>query len=163
MKKFIVILLAASLLVLSGCDSITTSGEGTSTDTTTDASSPSESNEEVLYEDEVVKVTFMEIFELPELVGSCYLRLKVENKSDKNVTVYLKDTYVNDTAQLMGSGVPMVLAPGKNSQAPFFFGYTNLGISSKDEVKKIEFKVWLMDDNSDTVVETESLIVEFNK
>lgn len=163
MKKFIIILLAVSLLVLSSCDSITTSGEGTSTDTTADTPSPSESNEEVLYEDAVVKVTFMEIFELPELVGSCYLRLKVENKSDKNVTVYLKDTYVNDTAQLMGSGVPMVLAPGKNSQAPFFFGYTNLGISSKDEVKKIEFKVWLMDDNSDTVVETEPLIVEFNK
>lgn len=163
MKKFIIILLAVSLLVLSSCDSITTSGEGTSTDTTADTPSPSESNEEVLYEDEAVKVTFMEIFELPELVGSCYLRLKVENKSDKNVTVYLKDTYVNDTAQLMGSGVPMVLAPGKNSQAPFFFGYANLGISSKDEVKKIEFKVWLTGDNSETVVETESLIVEFNK
>lgn len=163
MKKFIVILLALSLLVLSGCDSTSTSSEGTSTDKTTDTPSPSESNEEVLFENEVVKVTFMEIFELPELVGSCYLRLKVENKSDKNVTVYLKDTYVNDTAQLMGSGVPMVLAPGKNSQAPFFFGYANLGISSKDEVKKIEFKVFLLDDNSDTVVETESLIVEFNK
>jgi hypothetical protein len=65
---------------------------------------------------------------------------------------------------MMGTGVPIVLEPGKNSQQPFFFGYGNLGITSKDEIEKIEFKVWLMDnDNYDTVVETESLIVEFNK
>jgi hypothetical protein len=162
MKKFMVILLALGLLAMSGCDSTTTSS-GDSTDQTTEVTSQNETKEEVLFENEDVKVTFVEIFEVPELVGSCYLRLKVENKSDKTVTVSLKDSYVNDTAQMIGSGVPMKLAPGKNSQTPFFFGYGNLGISSKDEIEKIEFKVWLWDENFDTVVETEPLVVEFKK
>lgn len=162
MKKFMIMVLALGLLAMSGCESTTTSS-GDSTDQTTEVTSQSETKEEVLFENEDVKVTFMEIFEAPELAGTCYLRLKVENKSDKTVTVSLKDSYVNDTAQMIGSGVPMTLAPGKNSQTPFFFGYGNLGISSKDEIEKIEFKVWLWDENFDTVVETEPLVVEFKK
>lgn len=122
-----------------------------------------EMKEQVLFENENLKVSFIEIFEMPELVGTCYLLLNVENKSDKVVTTYLKDSYVNDTAQMIGSGVPMTLEPGKNSQTPFFFGYSSLGIESKDEIKKIEFKVWLTDDNYDTVVETETLVIDFNK
>jgi hypothetical protein len=106
----------------------------------------------------------MEIFEMDGIPNNCYLRLNVENKSDKTVMVSLKDSYVNDTVQMMGTGVPIVLAPGKNSQQPFFFGYGNLGITSKDEIEKIEFKVWLIDDDTnDTVVETESLVVDFTK
>lgn len=163
MKKFMVIVLVAGLLALSGCDSATTNGDGNATEKATETTSQSEVKEEVLFENEDVKVTFMEIFEAPELVGTCYLRLKVENKSDKTVTVSLKDSYVNDTSQMIGSGVPMTLAPGKNSQTPFFFGYGNLGISSKDKIEKIEFKVWLWDENFDTVVETEPLVVEFKK
>lgn len=162
MKKFVAMMLVFGVVMLSGCDALVTSGVGSSTDETAGTPSTSESKEEVLFENEVVKVTFMEIFEMDGIAGACYLKLKVENKSDKTVTVYLKDAYVNDTAVLMGSGVPMTLAPGKNSQAPFFFSYTNLDIDSKDEVKKIEFKMFLTGENSETVLETESLIVEFN-
>lgn len=154
MKKLLALMLALGMLVLCGCDTTDTQSGDKSTATNT-------ATTKALYEDDNVKVSFVEIFEMPELVGTCYLRLKVENKSDKTVTVSLKDSYVNDTAQMIGSGVPMELAPGKNSQAPFFFGYSNLGISSKDEIEKIEFKVWLMDDNFDTVVETKTLVVDF--
>ena len=162
MKKFLTVMLLIGALMLSGCETTVASGEGGGADTTTDTQSLINSEEEVLFENEIVKVAFVEIFEAPGVVGTCYLRLKVENKSDKTVTVYLKDTYVNDSAQLIGSGVPMVLAPGKNSQSPFFFGYTNLDISGKDDVKKIEFKVFLLDGDSNTVLETESLSVEFS-
>ena len=164
MKKFhgiVAIALVAGLLILSGC------GDSSTTETPTETSGQGESQSgteaKVLIDNDIVKVTFVEIYEEPSLPGNCFLRLKVENKSDKTVTVSLKDSYVNDTAQMIGSGVPMTLAPGKNSQTPFFFGYTNLGISSKDEIEKIEFKVWLFDDNFDTVIETESLVVEFSK
>lgn len=163
MKKLKVILaiaLAMGMLVLSGCDGSSTTENPTENSSQVESQTPTE---QLLFEDENVKVTFVEIFEMPELVGSCYLRLKVENKSDKTVTVSLKDSYVNDTAQMIGSGVPMTLAPGKNSQTPFFFGYGNLGISSKDEIEKIEFKVWLWDENFDTVVETEPLVIDFSK
>ena len=163
MKKLTVWALMIGLLVtMSACDS-TSSTEGKVTGTPVETVSQNESQTKVLWDDENVRVTFVEIYEVPELVGTCYLRLKVENKSDKTFTVYLKDSYVNDTAQMIGSGIPMELAPGKNSQTPFFFGYGNLGITSKDEIDKIEFKVFLMDEGSDIVVETEALVVEFNK
>lgn len=163
MKKFkgiMAIVLVAGMLVLSGCDGSSTTNkpsEGTS-------QSETQNNvvEQVLVDNESVKVTFIEIFEEPSLPGTCYIRVKVENKTDKTVTVSLTDSYVNDTEQMIGSGLPMTLAPGKNSQTPFFFGYANLGIDSKDEIEKIEFKVWLMDENYDTVVKTDTLVVEFN-
>lgn len=162
MKRFLAIMLVFGMLMLSGCGSMGVSGESNSDNTQKESESQGATEEQVLVDNEAVKVTFMEIFEAPGLVGTCYLRLLVENKSDKTVTVSLKDSYVNDTAQMIGSGVPMTLAPGKNSQTPFFFGYGNLGISSKDEIEKIEFKVWLWDENFDTV-ETEPLVVEFKK
>ena len=163
MKKFLAIVLLFGMLALSGCISTDTPSDNNGNKPTED-NSQSNNDTQVLVDNENVKVTFIEIFEVPELVGNCYLRLKVENKSDKTVRVSLKDSYVNDTAQMMGSGVPMVLAPGKNSQAPFFFGYGNLGITSKDEIQKIELKVWLMDDdNFDTVEETDSLVIDLRK
>lgn len=117
---------------------------------------------QVLVDNDVAKVTFIEIFEEPSIPNACYVRLKVENKSDKMVMVSLKDTYVNDMAQMMGTGVPIILEPGKSSQQPFFFGYGNLGITNKSEISKIEFKVWLLDDDTfDTVLETDSLTVTF--
>ena len=164
MKKFqgiVTIALVIAMLALGGCDSQDIADKPT--ETPSQSESQSETTVQVLVDNDLVKVSFVEIYEEPSLPGNCFLRLKVENKSDKTVTVSLKDSYVNDTAQMIGSGMPMTLAPGKNSQTPFFFGYGNLGISSKDEIEKIEFKVWLMDDNFDTVIETESLVVEFNK
>ena len=165
MKKFhviVVIALVMAMLTLVGCDNSSTTEK--STETSSQGESQSGANEQVLVDNDVVKVTFIEIYEEPSLPGNCFLRVKVENKSDKTVRVSLKDSYVNDTAQMMGTGIPIVLAPSKNSQQAFVFGYTNLGISSKDDIQKIEFKVWLIDDDTnDTVIETESLVVEFNK
>jgi hypothetical protein len=164
MKKFLalIMVLVLSISMLSACDTPPPT-ENPGGEKPSEEDSPS-STEQVLFDDENVKVTFMEIFEMDGIPNNCYLRLNVENKSDKTVMVSLKDSYVNDTAQMMGTGVPIVLAPGKNSQQAFFFGYGNLGITSKDEIEKIEFKVWLIDDDTnDTVVETESLVVDFTK
>lgn len=159
-KKMLAVLTIAMVMATSGCGGSNSTSSSMS-DSTTSITQPVD--EQLLWDDENVKVSFVEIFEYDYLPGNCYLKLKVENKSDKTVMVSLKDSYVNDTAQMMGTGVPIVLAPGKNSQQPFFFAYTNLGITSKSEIKKIEFKVWLMDDATyDTVVETDSLVVEFD-
>ena len=162
MKKFMVIVLALGLLAMSGCDSTTTSS-GESTDQTTAVTSQSETKEEVLFESDDMKVSFIEVFEDANISGAGYLRLKVENKTDKTVTVYPKDAYVNDTSVILGSGVPMTLAPWKNSQAPFIIFYSNLGITSKDEIQKIEFRLTFDDENHDTIAETETMVVEFTK
>ena len=162
MKKIISMIIAIVLLCgMVGCTDDGTGERVTTTDTNTTVDTTStEVQEQVLVDNDVAKVTFIEIYEEPSVPSTCYVRLNVENKSDKTVMVSLKDSYVNDMVQTMGTGVPIVLAPGKSSQQPFFFGYGNLGITNKSEISKMEFKVWLMDDDTyDTVLETDSLIV----
>lgn len=158
MRKIVSMIIAIVLLCgLVGCSDVGTNE--TTTDNSNSTSAP-EKQEQVLVDNDVVKVTFIEVFEEQSVPNTCYLRLNVVNKSDKTVMVSLADSYVNDMAQMMGTGVPIVLAPDKGSQQPFFFGYGNLGITNKSEISKIEFKVWLMDnDTYDTVVKTDSLVV----
>lgn len=162
MKKFMVFALVLGMLMLSGCESATPV-EGDSTDKATETTSQSETQEQVLVDDENMKVSFIELFEEPSIPETGYLRLKVENKTDKTVTVYPQDVYVNDTSSLLGSGVPMKLAPGKNSQAPFIIFYKNIGITGKDEIQKIEFRLTFDDENFDLIVETETLIIDLTK
>lgn len=154
MKKiFTLVVLIVMVMTMAGCVDNST--------TTEKPSSPNENpvEEQVLWDSDSVKVSFIEIFEEPSISGVAYLRLKVENNTDKTVTVYPQDAYVNDTSTTLGSGVPMTLAPGKNSQAPFIIFYTNLGITSKDEIQKIEFKLSLEDESYDTIEETEVLVI----
>ena len=163
MKKFIVLTLMIGLLVtMSACYS-TSPAEGVPVTPPSETVSQNESQTKVLWDDENVRVTFIELYEEPLISGAAYMRLKVENKSDKTVTVLPKDAYVNDTATLLGSGVHMELAPGKNSQTPFIIFYKNIGVTSIDEIEKVEFKLTFYDENFDMVGETETLVVEFNK
>ena len=158
MKKIVCVLLVIVLL----CGLVGCIGNGTleKTGDNPDDKQTTEKKEQVLVDNEDVKVTFIEIFEEPSISNICYLRLKFENKSNKTVWFFLKDSYVNDMAQMMGTGVPIILESGKSSQQPFFFGYENLGITQKSEISKIQFKICGKDDETnDTVFETESLII----
>ena len=152
MKKVISVILMMLMCALAGCDTETPVNDS-------DTSAP-EAQEQVLVDDDNIKVTFVEVFEEPSIAGAGYLRLKVTNKTDKTVTVYPKDAYVNDMAVTLGSGVPMTLASGKSSQAPFIIFYSNIGITSKDEIEKIELKLTFDDENYDTIVETETLVID---
>ena len=163
MKKFMVFALVFGMLMLSGCGSTTPVEGDSTTDKATETTSQSETQEQVLVDDENMKVSFIELFEEPSIPETGYLRLKVENKTDKTVTVYPQDVYVNDTSSLLGSGVAMKLAPGKNSQSPFIIFYKNIGITSKDEIQKIEFRLTFDDKNFDLIAETETLVIDFTK
>lgn len=158
MKKLITLLLVLGMFVLSGCTGTAPSPENPEGDDST-----KEPQEQLLFEDDNVKVSFIEIFEEPSITGAAYLRLKVENKTDKTVTVYPQDAYVNDTSIILASGVSMKLAPGKNSQTPFIIFYTNLGITSKDEINKIEFKLTFDDENYDMIAETDIMVIDLSK
>lgn len=147
-KYLIVAVLSMAILAFTaGCEipedaSSEVSGSGES----------SGSEGQVLVDNDVVKVIFTEIYEEPSIENACYLRWMVENKSDKKITVYLKDAYVNDTFVQMLSGIPMTIEPGKKSRIPYFFtGY------AIDNVNSLEFKVWVKDENSSTLVETDPL------
>lgn len=158
MKKiFALVVSLVMALMVSACGG---SGSASSSESSSTNSNPVE--EQVLVDNDDIKVSFIEVFEEPSISGAAYLRLKVENKTDTTVTVYPKDVYVNDTSIILGSGVPMKLAPGKNSQAPFIIFYTNLGITSKDEITKIELKLTFDDENYDTIVETETMVINLS-
>ncbi len=166
MKKLFTVSLLLVALTFCSCDTLSTTTNNNLPNTTVEENIENDSttSEKLLLENNDIKVSFVEIFETPELPGTCYLRLNIQNKTAKTVMVSIQNSYVNDMTQMMGTGVPIILEPDKNSQQPFFFAYTNLGISTKDEIKKIEFKVWLMDnDTYDTVVETEALTIDLSK
>lgn len=156
MKKILAVVSLAMIMMASGCG-------GTASDTSgVDNSSSAITKpieEQVLWDSDNVKVSFIEVFEYDYLPGYCYLKLRVENKSNKTITVLTKDAYANDTSITLGSGTPMELLPNKQSQTPFFFAYTNIGLKSIDEIETIEFKLWCVDDDFETVEETETLAV----
>lgn len=163
MKKFVVMLLAFGMLMLGGCDTATTQGDGSSEGEPNEGNLQNAVEEQVLVDDENMKVSFIKLYEEPSVPGTGYLQLKVENKTDKTVTVLPMDTYVNDTSTLLGSAVNMTLAPGKNSQTPFIIFYKPLGITSKDEIEKIEFRITFDETGNGVIAETETLIIDFTK
>lgn len=122
--------------------------------------SASESVNEVLYQDDMITVSYVEIFEEPGVSGTCYVRLFVENNTDQAITVYPKDASVNGTMTQFLSGVPMTIEAGKNSQQPFFFTYSNLSIDKMSDVKNLEFKLWVTDKDTNTLLETGALSVK---
>ena len=155
MKCKVLMVVLCVMLVMCGCS------PETSTDVSTDnaVTESQESMEQVLIDNDNVKVTFKELYEEDSVPDTCYVRLDVENKSGKKVTVYPEETYVNDMAAMLCSGVPMVLDVDKSSQTPFFFTYKNLNIKSKDEIEKIEFKLRLEDEDYNSVFESDELII----
>lgn len=86
------------------------------------------------------------------------LSLKIENNSDKKVVATLVDGYANDTAVFFGSAVPVEIMPGKNAFGVFILGYNNTGISSIDEIEKLQFKIQLYDENfSESLLKTSDI------
>lgn len=124
------------------------------------ASSSNASATSVLYQDDVITVSYVEIFEEPSISGMCYVRLLVQNNSDQAITVYPKDASVNGTMTQFLSGVPMSIEVGKKSQQPFFFNYANAGIDKLSDVSNIEFKLWVVDKNTNTIGETGALSID---
>lgn len=94
-----------------------------------------------LLDNEFVKVSFNRIYEVDGVEGVFYLDLDMENKTDKEIWLYLDAVSINGEMTIAMSGVPTVIAPEKKSSNPFFFSFSNLSISQLNEVKEISFKV----------------------
>lgn len=113
---------------------------------------------QLLLDDDFVKVSFVEVFEEPNIEGVFYFRLCVENKTDKTVTIYLEDPSVNKVSTLALSGIPMTIQPNTKSLNPFFFSYKNLDISSISELEEISFCVNVKDDETFDDIETSDFL-----
>lgn len=92
-------------------------------------------------------------------VGVFYVVLKIENKRESSVMVNLEDASVdNETIPLIGTGVPLVIAPGNSGQTGFIFSMVNLSISSMDEADTATFRIVLRDNETLDVVSKSELI-----
>lgn len=121
-----------------------------------------EPKNDVVFENDDYKISFVK-FEDPQIGVTTYnLYLKIENNTDQEIVAMLKDGYANDTAITFMTGLPVVIAPGKNAVGGFIFGYNNLGFDSIDDITKLEFKfIAYKSDDYSTVYESPMLELNF--
>lgn len=151
--------------VLSGCLPVVMSAVSTTEPSKQPSLEPTPSNgifgiekEIPLVDDEYIGAVFLEAYEEPWIQGVFYLRIRVENKSDREIWVALSDVSVNKMSTIATSGIPMEIQPGNSSKTPFIISYSNLDISAVDELQNISFRFWIMDGNSTAVLEETDIV-----
>lgn len=122
----------------------------------------------LLYSDDICEVSYIEVFDYKDVYGdevqdleACYIRLLVKNNSKKQINVILSDVSVNGMMTEAFRGMPMIIEPGMKSKEPFFVSYTNLDIKEKSQLEEIQFKIWIVDENFDTMLKTDPVKIEF--
>ena len=120
----------------------------------------------LLYSDDNFKITFVNLVDMKSGITMYNMNLKLENNSDKKVLITLDDAYMNDSkiTFLGGNADFDGTAPGKKSVCAFTFGYANTGISSIEDIKKMEFKITLRnsDNFSDVLLSTDRVTLNFD-
>lgn len=167
-KKKIVLVIVCIVIFVSGLITLSTSPDDTSdTNGTSATSKPVENKnevkeelDEVLYQDDNFKITFVDFKDPKVGVTSYNLLLKIENNSEKTVIVSPSDGYANDELVFLGSGLPVKINPHKKATGAFVVGYGNTSIQSIEEIKTLELKLTLYDENySEKVLETGNLVI----
>lgn len=151
----IIIIIAINLIV-----AIMLGNNYNSSNKATTQTEQGEQTENVLYSDDNFKITFVD-FKDPNLAVTSYnLLLKIENNSDKTVIVSPSDGYANDEAVFLGSGMPVKIKPDKKVTGAFVVGYSNTSIKTIDEIKTLELKITLYDENfSETILNTGDILI----
>ena len=154
----VIALIAILAVIISSGDD---SSEGAST--TSHVNSSEEANNKgnaykPIYEDEYIKASFMRVYDdaavSASVEGVSYMQLHIENKSNKTLTVAFTDAAINGMSATIGSGVPVTILPGNTSEQAFILFTKNTNVKSADEINKLQFKFYLMDDDVNTVEET---------
>lgn len=161
MKKwFSAILAIVMCIALAGCSDGAYASSSTKSTSQSNISVSSEKTANVTYQDNILSLSFVGKKDMPELKGTFFLDVMAENKSDKEITVALQDVYINGTMVTVGSGVPLTLLPGKSKAQSFFGKYEGTGISSANEIKKVGFKIGVLDKAFDTIETTKSIEID---
>lgn len=127
---------------------------------TSQPSGSSETEDQVLIEDGYVRITYSGSGEAVGVSGAATVNFRVENLSDQEFTVYPKDSYANDTAVLLTSGVPATVAPGKSYVYPWVLSYAAVGIESYGDLKDLETRFELMAEDGSVLEELGPFTVE---
>ena len=94
-----------------------------------------EDDGQVVYEDDVLKVTFKKVKDVSGYLGFIFL---LENKSDAEITVYPTDTSVNDAMVTFLSGTPATIQGGKHMTQTWLANPESVGIESVSEITSFE-------------------------
>lgn len=156
MKKLLAIFCTAIVAFsMSACADVGTESSNAVNSTVTSAASAKATSKGV-YSDNTMDVSFEGLSNQAGLDGELFIRLTVKNKSAKSITVALTDVYIDNTMMPTGSGVPLTILPGK-SGAGVFFGKNS---TKPEEVKKIGFKVYLLDESASHLETTKQIEVK---
>ena len=96
----------------------------------------------VILENDIAKVSYEKAFEATGISGAFYLQLKMENKSDREVWVYLDSVSVDDAMVTPMSGVPTIIAPGKYSTNPFILS------GNLEDAEEVTFRIVYADNET---------------
>jgi hypothetical protein len=114
-----------------------------------------------IYSDKLITAWFVKKYDVPYMPSMFYFTIKVENKTDKKITIYPQDSYVNDTTFTALGAESMDILPKKNRTHTFFGPYEGTGIKSADKIKKIGFKINITDENTHDIETTKTIEVKF--
>lgn len=135
MKKILSILCAAVLILgMTGCSS-----------TSSISDTSEESTEQVIYEDEYVKATYLG-------VSDTIMSVSLENKSDEEITVLPMDSSVDGTMKQFTSGTLATIQPGKTFNQGWIIGAT--------PTNEIEFSMSICGKDMSEISRTDSLKIE---
>lgn len=135
MKKILSILCAAVLILgMTGCSS-----------TSSISDTSEESTEQVIYEDEYVKATYLG-------VSDTIMSVSLENKSDEEITVLPMDSSVDGTMKQFTSGTLATIQPGKTFNQGWIIGAT--------PTNEIEFSMSICGKDMSELSRTDSLKIE---
>lgn len=142
MKKIATFLLAAVFMFsLVGCSEETYSSVETENST--------ESNvEQVIYEDDTLKAVYLGV---SENSGMQLLNVRLENKTDDEITVLPMDSSVNDTSVQFTSGVLATIQAGKMFNQSWIVG--------SNQVKTLEFSMSVNDKDMSEIARTELITI----
>ena len=161
MKNMILILLSLTFMFMAGCSDVEENGVA-STDVAENQSTEesSEIHPQCIYEDDYVKVDFVKMIEEESIQGMGYIAVDFENKSEKEITIYPKDSAVDDVMVQYMSGIPGTMTAGKKFHQNWFFSLENAGIESVDDVDSLSFSLWIVDADMNTLAESEEIQIQ---
>lgn len=105
--------------------------------------------EQVLVDNDFIKATYLGITEEYDQV---VLAVRLENKTDKEITVIPIDSSVDDTMVLFASGIPATMQPTKSFNQGWLIG-------SMPE-QKVELKLSVVDENWTEIFRTDVIKIE---
>lgn len=98
-------------------------------------------SDSILVDNEYIKAEFLGFENYPDL-EMFLVSLRVTNKTDKVIWVYLDEASVNDDmVRVVMSGVPLYVLPWKSGSNSFIFSFTQISIDSFEYVETVSFKL----------------------